>query len=86
VKTILADRIPSGVLDRYLGGVGYDNQQEAAADPNAPNNLFRAHGAFTDRAQSRSVQLWASKHRAWVTLGALILAAAGSTFLRNGDD
>ncbi|MBV9859378.1 MAG: hypothetical protein JO038_04650 [Alphaproteobacteria bacterium] len=50
------------------------------ANPDAPDNLFEplpgdygAHGRFDARASERSVQLWATQHRAGL-LGALVVA------------
>jgi hypothetical protein len=55
VKAILANRIPSGLLDRYLGKCGYSSQlSNEKIGTNAPENLFEpvpgeygAHGAST---------------------------------------
>ena len=64
VATILANRLAPGLLDRYLARNGIESQlTDASADPNQPDNLFRAvdgdyaaHGRFDDRAKSRSWQ------------------------------
>ena len=64
VATILANRLAPGLLDWYLARNGIKSQlTDAAADPNRPDNLFRAvpgdfeaHGRFDDRAKSRSWQ------------------------------
>jgi NAD(P)-dependent dehydrogenase (short-subunit alcohol dehydrogenase family) len=93
VKTILGDKLASGVLDHYLAKTGYQAQQTGEpADPNQPNNLWSplddagdhgAHGVFDRRARAWSAQLWANTHRDWLTLaGAGILGAIAATFLR----
>jgi NAD(P)-dependent dehydrogenase (short-subunit alcohol dehydrogenase family) len=94
VKAIIANRLAPGLLDHYLGRTGYDAQQyDGAADPNSADNLWNpvagdygAHGAFSKRAHSRSLQLWATKHR--VALSAVIAGAlvAATAFLRNDRD
>jgi NAD(P)-dependent dehydrogenase (short-subunit alcohol dehydrogenase family) len=93
VKTILGDKLASGVLDHYLAKTGYQAQQtDEPADPNQPNNLWSplddagdhgAHGVFDRRARAWSAQLWANTHRDWLTFaGAGILGAIAATFLR----
>jgi len=87
---ITADKIAPGLADRFLARQGYEAQQyDGLADPERPNNLFEplpgdhgAHGDFDDRASSRSVQLWLSRYRGWLTLGCAILGcmALGSYF------
>lgn len=87
VKAILGERMIPGLLDRYLAKTGYDSQQtNGAVDPNRPDNLYHpvpgdhgAHGDFDDRARSRSLQLWASKHRgllSFVGLGTMATLGA----------
>src|SRR5437773_4996160 len=76
VGAIVADKIAPGLLDRYLGRTGYDSQQyDGAEDPNRPDNLWQpvpgdhgAHGAFDSRARSYTPQLWASEHRALLSV------------------
>ncbi len=90
VQAILADRVAPGLVDRYLGHMGYEAQQtDEPEDPNRGDNLWQpvagdhgAHGTFGDRAADRSPQLWAATHRNGLTLGALLgfgvgLAAMG---------
>jgi hypothetical protein len=68
-----------GYLDRKLAREGYDSQQtDEAADPRGPTNLWDpvpgdhgAHGRFDDRARSRSLQAWLTRHRGPVALGAV---------------
>jgi len=91
VKTIVGDKLASGVLDRYLAKTGYQAQQTGEpADANQPNNLWapvddtedlRAHGVFDHRARAWSPQLWANTHRGWLALaGAGILGAIAAIF------
>jgi NAD(P)-dependent dehydrogenase (short-subunit alcohol dehydrogenase family) len=83
VKAIMADRIIPGLLDHYLAHNLYDAQQyNGAADPNQRDNLWSplpgdhgAHGAFDERSQKSSPQLWISKHRNWFAIGGLVLGA-----------
>lgn len=67
-------------MDRFLARNGYDSQQyDGLEDVNRPNNRLEpvpgdhgAHGAFDDRAQAHSLELWAETN--WITVMA---AAAG---------
>ena len=76
VGAIIADKTAPGLLDRYLARTGYDSQQyDGAEDPNRPDNLWQpvpgdhgAHGAFDSRARSYTPQLWASEHRALLSV------------------
>lgn len=86
VKAILADKFFPGLLDRYLGRVGYDRQMtsEPAAD-GRPDTLFApipgdhgAHGRFDAVAKRRSVQVWLNLNRA------RLLAVAGAGALLAG--
>jgi NAD(P)-dependent dehydrogenase (short-subunit alcohol dehydrogenase family) len=94
VKAIIANRLAPGLLDRYLGRTGYDAQQyDGAADPISADNLWNpvvgdygAHGAFSKRAHSRSLQLWATKHRAALSVVMAGALAAAMAFLRNDRD
>ncbi|MFN2475008.1 MAG: SDR family oxidoreductase [Chthoniobacterales bacterium] len=85
VEAIVGDKIAPGLLDRYLAATCVDAQQTSEpADPNQPNNLWEpvdaeqdhgAHGTFDKRSSRFSPQLWANKHRGWLAVGALALAA-----------
>ncbi|MEU0337468.1 SDR family oxidoreductase [Streptomyces bobili] len=87
VATLLGQKVAAGLLDRYLARTGYDSQQtDEAVDHSRPVNLWKpvddahgadhgAHGVFDEEAHSRSLQLWASRHRRPLVLG----AAAGGT-------
>jgi NAD(P)-dependent dehydrogenase (short-subunit alcohol dehydrogenase family) len=87
VKAILANRIAPGFVDRYLAQTGFAAQQtDEPESPARPDNLWQpvdddrdhgAHGRFDNRASDRSLQLWASMHRALALAAASGLAAAG---------
>ncbi len=64
-KTVLADRIIPGALDRHLADVGFASQERPDDGPGAPraDNLYEplpgdhgCHGSFDDRARSVSLQ------------------------------
>lgn len=83
VGTLIGNRLVPGLLDRYLARNGYSSQQaDRPRDPDQATNLWSpaddtdghdhgTHGVFDDKATSRSVQLWASRHRG-------LLAAVGT--------
>lgn len=85
---VQANKLFPGLLDRYLGRSGYDQQQtRTPVDPGRPNNLWEplpgdhgAHGGFDESSWSRSPQLWLTTHR-WTVAGlaaaALLLGRAG---------
>jgi NAD(P)-dependent dehydrogenase (short-subunit alcohol dehydrogenase family) len=81
-EVILANSFVPGVLDHYLGRVGFDGQLgDEPEDPGRPDNLFTtlpgdrgAHGPFDDQATSRSPHLWSNTHRG--AIGAALAAAA----------
>src|SRR5438270_1239197 len=89
IEAIQAQKLFPGLLDRYLGKAGYDSQQyDGAADPNRPNNLWKAlpgdwgaHGEFDSRAHTRSWQSTLNLNRRWIGLG--LLAAGLAAVLRN---
>jgi NAD(P)-dependent dehydrogenase (short-subunit alcohol dehydrogenase family) len=89
LKTLLADKVAPGLLDRYLARVGYDAQQsKEAVGSERPSNLWEplpgdrgAHGRFEDEARETSLQFSLSRHRA-VILGAGLAALAGWRALR----
>jgi NADP-dependent 3-hydroxy acid dehydrogenase YdfG len=74
VKAILGQRVFPGLLDRYLGRMGYDAQQtDEPASPAREDDLFAplpgdrgAHGAFDARAKGWSGELWLRTHRRWI--------------------
>jgi NAD(P)-dependent dehydrogenase (short-subunit alcohol dehydrogenase family) len=89
VGTLVANAIAPGLLDRYLARTGYSAQQTGELrDPQEPANLweaadgpnghdFGAHGAFDQRARSRSWQQVVAHHYPQVT-AAVALGAAGA--------
>src|SRR5438067_5516142 len=80
-KAIIGNAFVPGFADHYLAKHGYDAQMiDEPEDPNRPNNLWQplpgdhgAHGAFDDRATSRSIQLELNRKRRWVVAGAAAL-------------
>lgn len=91
VKSILANRIAPGLLDRYLARTGYSGQLTDQSKPaNAPNNLFEpvkgnygAHGRFGASAKSGSWEMFTNRHRTAVLSGIGILAVLGAFGLFN---
>jgi NADP-dependent 3-hydroxy acid dehydrogenase YdfG len=94
VATLLGQRFAAGLLDRYLARTAYDSQQlDEPLDPARPTNLWKPvddahgadhgpHGIFDDEAHTRSLQMWASRHRRPLALGAA--AGAAGTALAAG--
>ena len=84
VKTILANRVAPGLLDRYLAKVGYSGQLTREPLPaEAPANLFEpvpgdygAHGRFDAKARSVSWEMFTDRHR-----DALLLTGAAAMAL-----
>jgi short-subunit dehydrogenase len=82
LSTVMAEKFVPRLLDRYLARKGVAGQQGPRPIPaDRPNNLWRpvpgpyaAHGTFDDGASTRSMQLWATTHRAWLLAG---IGAAG---------
>jgi NAD(P)-dependent dehydrogenase (short-subunit alcohol dehydrogenase family) len=83
-------KVAPGLLDRYLGMTGYQNQQtQAAEDPDRPDNLFSpldeetdhgAHGRFDGRSATWSPALRVSLHRRLISgvaagMAGMLLAA-----------
>lgn len=87
-QAILADRIASPWLDRYLAATGVKGQQDdALIEPDRQDNLYQpvegdrgAHGRFGDIARGGSPLLWASMHGKQTGL-ALLAAAAALTWI-----
>jgi NAD(P)-dependent dehydrogenase (short-subunit alcohol dehydrogenase family) len=87
VKTLLAEKVAAGLLDRYLGRVGYEGQQtDEPVPPERPSNLSEplpgdrgAHGIFDADARESSIQLWLATHR-----GVLLALSAGALAARRG--
>ena len=82
VIVIQANKILPAFGDWYLGRTGYKSQETSQPeDPNRPYNLWKpvdedrdygAHGAFDNKAITKSNQLWIDTHR-----GLLGLVGAG---------
>ena len=89
VKTILANRLVPGLLDRMLAKIGYSGQlTNEPKPPDAPANLFEtasgpygAHGRFDNRAQDRSWEFFASRHRSALLGGLLAIGGVALTTL-----
>ncbi|MEV4092070.1 SDR family oxidoreductase [Streptosporangium saharense] len=86
--TMIGERLAPGLIDRYLARTGRRSQQTGDLEPTGTANLWRpadeerdygAHGAFDDRAHSRSFQAWLSRNRGLAALtvagGAAAVAA-----------
>jgi NAD(P)-dependent dehydrogenase (short-subunit alcohol dehydrogenase family) len=90
VYTIWGNRLAPWLADRYLARTAVKGQQTDEPVPRAEHdNLFEpspgdpgAHGAFDDQAHERSVQLWATEHRARLLVGAGAAAVAGVVALQ----
>jgi short-subunit dehydrogenase len=89
VEAILANKIAPRFLDWYLAKTGFKSQQMQGrpVSPDRPNNLFEpvpvdaaTHGIFDDRAKRRSIQVWATIHRAAMA-GAIALGIGVATTL-----
>jgi NAD(P)-dependent dehydrogenase (short-subunit alcohol dehydrogenase family) len=86
-KVILGQRVIPGLLDRYLGRIGYAAQQAARPpEPGRPDNLDAfvpgdrgARGEFSDEARSFSPSLWVQLHRRALAaaVGLALVGAAG---------
>ncbi len=95
VKTIVGARTVPWYLDRRLATEAYEGQQLDEPYEERPHNLWDplpgdhgAHGVFDDRAQPRSLLLWANKHRRALGLAAAGIAGGVAWLTRrtNGDD
>ncbi|HEY5241037.1 MAG TPA: SDR family oxidoreductase [Polyangiaceae bacterium] len=84
VKAIVfGSKLAPAIGDRVLGRTGYEDQQTSEPrDRDAPDNLFApvradrgAHGAFDGRAKSRSPELWATTHPAWLLVATAAVAS-----------
>lgn len=86
-KALIGQVLAPGFADWYLGKTGYESQQyDGEAPKDAPGNLyealpgdFGAHGAFDDRAQTSSSQVWLEMHRPWVVAAMLAIALFASS-------
>ena len=74
LKAIWANKLVPGFIDRYLARKGYASQQTPQpVRADRIDNFWApvpgdrgAHGRFDSRAQSRSIELWLTTHRAWL--------------------
>lgn len=86
VKAIFADKFIPGLLDRYLGRIGYARQMtDEEVLPGRPDSLMQpvpgdhgAHGRFESAAKRFSLQVWANLHRRWLTASAVALGVAAA--------
>jgi NAD(P)-dependent dehydrogenase (short-subunit alcohol dehydrogenase family) len=84
-QAILANAFAPGLLDRYLGRIGFDAQmEEEPEDPARADNLFApvpgdggAHGVFSEEAKTTSPQLTANTHRGAIGAVIAVIAVAG---------
>ena len=84
-QAIVANAFAPGLLDHYLGRIGFDQQQgPEAEEPGRPDNLFSpvpgdagAHGPFSDEAKTVSPQLVANTHRGAIGAAVAVVAAVG---------
>lgn len=87
VKAIYGQNVAPGFADWYLGRTGFNAQQtDEAVEPNRPDNLFApvpgsyaAHGDFTGKAKSFSLQNWMNLRR--MPLGVAAALSAGLVLL-----
>ncbi len=83
VKAILGQKLIPGLLDRYLGRMGYGAQQtDEPVPPGRKDDVDQplpgdrgAHGDFDVRSRGWSGELWLRMHRRWIA-GAFAAAAA----------
>jgi hypothetical protein len=83
-KAILGQRVVPGLLDRYLGRIGYRAQQaDRPPEPGRPDNLetfvpgdMGARGEFDAQARDSSLALWLTTRRRGIAAG-LAAAALG---------
>lgn len=83
-RAIIANAFAPGLLDHYLGRIGFDAQQgDEPEDANRADNLYAplpgdagAHGVFSDRAKNVSPQLIANTHRGAIGAAVAVVGAA----------
>ncbi|HEX9051429.1 MAG TPA: SDR family oxidoreductase [Anaeromyxobacter sp.] len=83
VKAILGQKLVPGLLDRYLGRMGYSAQQtDEPVAPDRADDVDRplpgdrgAHGDFDARARGWSGELWFRMNRRWIAAAAATAAA-----------
>ena len=89
--TVAADKVVSGLLDRYLARTGFEAQQAPEPYRGGPANLWRpvpgdpgAHGRFDSVSKDRSVQVWLARHRGRLAAGLAAATAMGVLRSRAG--
>ncbi|GAB3953940.1 SDR family oxidoreductase [Kribbella albertanoniae] len=92
MATVIANKFVPGLLDHYLARTGYQSQQNPKLSKPDAENLwqpadtdrdFGSHGAFDDRATTRSYEFWTSRHRnALAAAAATAVTAAGALLVR----
>ena len=90
IKAIVGAIFIPGLLDRYLGRVGYSGQQtDQPADPARRDNVDAslgkdpgAHGRFDDRARKSSLELWLRMNWRPLGLAAAAVAALATSAVR----
>lgn len=78
-EAIIANKIAPGLMDKYLGKIGYKGQQTSEKeDPKHPNNVWHPlpgdrgpHGSFGKEAYHHSIALWIVIHKGLCCLGLL---------------
>lgn len=86
-RAIVADKLGSPLVDRYLGATNIDLQQDPRPHgKERKDNLFvpvderedrGVRGRFDKDLRERSPLLWASEHRGWLAAGAALALGAG---------
>lgn len=88
-EAIVGNKIVPGLLDEYLGRIGYAGQQTSEPrDPDQPDNLWKpvpgdhgAHGTFDAQSVDHSRELWIAKNRRWLGTLATGCVVAGVALL-----
>jgi NAD(P)-dependent dehydrogenase (short-subunit alcohol dehydrogenase family) len=93
VRAIVGNKMAAGLLDRFLGRIGYSAQQTSEPeDPDRRHNLWAplpgdhgAHGRFDAIAHATSAQLWFLQHRSVIltALGLFTMPTAWAMWLRS---
>ncbi|MGN6182694.1 MAG: SDR family oxidoreductase [Thermoanaerobaculia bacterium] len=83
-QAIIANAFAPGLLDHYLGRIGFDAQQgDEPEDANRADNLYEplpgdagAHGVFSNQAKNVSPQLIANTHRGAIGAAVAVVGVA----------
>ena len=88
-KAILGQRVIAGLLDRYLGKIGYAKQQTPAPRVERPDNVDAplpgdrgAHGRFDARARTHSSHEWLRDHLGLVAAATVAVATTSLVMAR----